>query len=69
MRSLPRTRVRTAAAVIAALALAALLLALPPDAQAAIDLTPGLGIGLPNPLDLGIPSPTDLVGEGLRVLL
>ena len=65
MRSLPRIRVRTAAAVIAALVLAALLIALPSDAQAGVDLTPGLGIGLPNPLDLGIPSPDGPGREGL----
>jgi len=63
VRSLGRIRVRTAAAVIAALVLGPLLIALPSDAQAGVDLTPGLGLGLPNPLDLGIPSPTDLVGK------
>ena len=63
MRSLRRIPARSAAAVIAALVLAALLIASPSDARAGVDLTPGLGIGLPNPLDLGIPDAGELVGK------
>ena len=47
-----RTRIRWAAAVIAALVLATVLTAAPADAQAAIDLTPGFDIGIPGPSDL-----------------
>jgi hypothetical protein len=48
---------------MAALLVATAVMAVPSDAEAAVDLTPGFDVGLPNPLDVGIPGPAELVGK------
>jgi len=63
MRSVRRIRIHSAAAVMAALLVATVVMVVPSDARAGVDLTPGLGIGIPNPLDVGIPGPAELVGK------
>ena len=55
-------RRRPMAAVVLVAVLAVSALVSPPAAQAAIHI-PGVGVGIPNPLDLGLPGPTDLIGK------